>query len=96
MVDGGGNPLANVNVTMNINGVFYTRMTNEWGIARLNINLGPGNYVLTVTNQFGHSYSNNIVVLPTLSAKDLYMNYKDGSQFKVNLLNGKVVRLCGL
>ena len=89
LLDGLGNPLANVNVTMNINGVFYTRMTNGEGIVRLNINLDPGKYILTLTNQFGFSSSYNIVVLPTLSAKDLYMNYKDGSQFKVNLLDGR-------
>ena len=63
-------------------------MTNWEGIVRLNINLDPGKYILTLTNQFGFSSSFNIVVLPTLSAKDLYMNYKDGSQFKVNLLDG--------
>ena len=46
-VKGTGAALANTNVTFNINGVFYTRETNENGTATLNINLMPGKYVLT-------------------------------------------------
>ena len=47
MIDGEGNPVSGVNITMNINGVFYNRTTNENGTARLNINLPPGEYILT-------------------------------------------------
>jgi hypothetical protein len=87
LVDGKGNPLANVNVTMNINGVFYTRKTNDLGIAKLNINLSPGEYILTATHPNGLRISNNITVLPILFAEDLEMKYKDGSKFKVLLLD---------
>ena len=34
-------------VTFNINGVFYTRTTDANGYAALNINLNPGNYIIT-------------------------------------------------
>ena len=34
-------------VTFNINGVFYERTTNESGIAKLNINLEPKDYIIT-------------------------------------------------
>ena len=47
LLDGQGNPLKNTNVTFNINGVFYNRTTDENGIARLNINLMSGEYIIT-------------------------------------------------
>ena len=47
-LDKQGNPVANnTTVTFNINGVFYTRYTNENGTAKLNINLIPANYIIT-------------------------------------------------
>ncbi len=46
-VDGAGNPLVNTKVKFNINGVLYTRETNGEGVAKLNINLNPGEYILT-------------------------------------------------
>ena len=63
-LDGNGNPLVGVNVTFNINGVFYTMVTDENGIARLNINLNPGNYIITAIHPNGQMISNNIVVIP--------------------------------
>ncbi|MBQ9025806.1 MAG: adhesin, partial [Methanobrevibacter sp.] len=36
-----------VNVTFNINGVFYIRTTDASGVAGLNINLLPGEYIIT-------------------------------------------------
>lgn len=49
-VDSKGNPLKNTDVKININGVFYTRTTDSKGVARMNINLNPGTYVLTAKN----------------------------------------------
>lgn len=49
-IDTSGNPLANRAVTFNINGVFYTRNTDDSGYAKLNINLRPGTYILTAYN----------------------------------------------
>ncbi len=52
-VDGQGKPLANQNVTFNVNGVFYHRVSDANGIASLNINLIPGEYVITsIWNDF--------------------------------------------
>ena len=81
-LDGYGMPLANTNVTFNINGVFYTRSTNENGVARLNINLNPNIYILTAYNpNDGYEYSNTIKVLPTIVSNDLSKLYLDGNQF---------------
>lgn len=49
VLDGLGNPLSGVNVTFNINGVLYDRLTNINGIASLNIRLMPGEYIITST-----------------------------------------------
>ena len=90
LIDGEGNPVNNTNITMNINGVFYDRTTNENGTARLNINLIPGDYILTAIDPFtGLMMSYNITVLPTLNATDLEMTYKDGSTFNVTVLDGQ-------
>lgn len=46
-LDGQGNPLANQNVSFNVNGVFYHKVTDKDGIASLNIRLMAGQYIIT-------------------------------------------------
>ncbi|WP_407432593.1 Ig-like domain repeat protein, partial [Methanobrevibacter sp.] len=84
----GGYVGAGEEVKFNINGVFYTRTTNATGHAKLNINLGQGNYTVT-TYYKDCGRGNNIEVLPILSADDLVMKYRDGSQFKAKLVDGQ-------
>ena len=86
VLDDVGNPLSGVDVTFNINGVFYTRTSNADGIASLNINLNPGDYIITA-EYGGLRVSNNIKVLSILEASDLVMNYLDGSTFNVKVLD---------
>ena len=89
-LDSEGNPLADSNVTFNINGVFYTRQTNASGVAGMNINLIPGSYIITATNpNTTEMYSNTIKVLSILSASDLSMTYRDGSKFNLTVLDGQ-------
>ena len=84
-----GNPVgAGENVTFNINGVFYTRQTNESGQAKLNINLQPGEYIITAEYNECR-VSNNITVLPVLFAKDLVKKYGTSDQFRALLLDGQ-------
>ena len=78
----------NKNVTFNINGVFYNRITDSNGVARLNINLRPGNYIITTIFE-GLTIGNNINVLPTLVTSDLSMKYLDGSKFTAQTLDGQ-------
>ena len=47
ILDGQGRPYASQTVKFNINGVFYTKTTESDGIARLNINLLAGEYIIT-------------------------------------------------
>jgi len=79
---------AGESVTFNINGVFYTRTTDESCIAKLNINLEPGEYIITATYA-GCSVSNKITVLPILSANDLVKKYGSSDQFVANLVGGE-------
>ena len=46
-LDGQGKPLANQNVTFNINGVFYNKVTNDNGVASLTMRLMSGKYIIT-------------------------------------------------
>ena len=48
IVDNYGTPLSNVTVNITVNGVTYQRTSNENGTINMNINLNPGNYILTV------------------------------------------------
>ena len=61
LVDGKGTPLANANIRFNINGVFYDRPTDENGIARLNIRLMPGEYI--ITSQYGEAVTSNKITI---------------------------------
>ena len=89
VLDDGGNPVgAGEKVTFNINGVLYERVTNATGHAKLNINLNPGEYIITATYK-GLMVSNTINVLPVMEAKDLVMSYNDGSKFEAKLFDGQ-------
>ena len=75
-------------VRFNINGVIYERTTNASGIAKLNINLQPGDYIITAEYK-GCVVSNNIKVLSVLNATDITMKYRDGTKFEAKLLDGQ-------
>ncbi|SDA37087.1 Ig-like domain repeat protein [Methanobrevibacter millerae] len=74
-------------VRFNINGVFYTRSTDENGYVKMNINLQPGDYVITAEYN-GCMVSNNIVVKPVLYANDLIKKYGTSDQFRALLIDG--------
>jgi hypothetical protein len=84
-----GNPVgAGVTVRFNINGVFYERQTDENGIAKLNLNLQPGDYIITAEYE-GCMVSNDISILPVLSANDLIKKYGSQDSFVANLVDGQ-------
>ena len=84
-----GKPVgAGETVSFNINGVVYKRTTDASGIAKININLAPGDYVITAEYK-GFTVANNITVLPVLSAKDITMKYRDGTKFVATLVDGQ-------
>ena len=96
-LDSDGKALTNTDVKFNINGVFYTRVTDENGIARLNIRLDPASYIITAYNPVtGEQKANNITVLPRIIAKDLSMKYLDGSTFNAALVDGQGKAISGV
>ena len=89
LLDDKGKPLgAGVSVRLNINGVFYTRTSNEFGYVKMNINLNPGEYIITAEYN-GLMASNKIKVLPVIETKNLVMRYRDGSKFEAKILDGQ-------
>ncbi|MBQ1985870.1 MAG: hypothetical protein II230_06160 [Clostridia bacterium] len=62
LVDGQGRPYSGKTVTFNINGVIYAKTTDSEGLAKLNIALMPGEYIITSTSPNGNSISNKITV----------------------------------
>ena len=96
-LDSNGKALANTDVKFNINGVFYTRVTDENGIARLNIRLDPASYIITAYNPVtGEQKANEVTVLPRIIAKDLSMKYLDGSTFNATLVDGQGKAISGV
>ena len=88
--DTSGNLLKNTDVNFNINGVFYTRKTNDWGVAKLNINLNPGDYIITAFNPVStERYANLIKVLPSIVAYDLTKYYRNASKLTFKLLDNQ-------
>ena len=87
-IDTEGNPLKNTDVEFNINGVFYKRPTNDRGVARMNINLNPGEYIITAKNpSTDEMYTNLITVLTNFAEhNDLTKYYKNASQYRIRIL----------
>ena len=96
-LDSDGNALANTTVKFNINGVFYTRVTDENGMASLNIRLDPNSYIITAYNpKTGEQRANEVTVLPRIIAEDLSMKYLDGSSFNATLVDGQGKAVAGV
>lgn len=104
LTDDAGNPIANekINITIKCpsypNGVTYTRVTNNDGIAVLPIGLIVGDYSITTVYQGNELYdsivvNSKITVLPTIIGGDLTKYYKNGTQYYVTLVNNKGVPL---
>ena len=87
LLDNHGKVDSGKTITFNINGVFYHRTTDVNGIARLNLNLGLGKYIITA-EYGGLMVSNNIEILSIIESNDLVMKFHDGSKFHVKLLDG--------
>jgi parallel beta-helix repeat protein len=82
-------PISNQNILININGVIYERITDENGIAKLNIRLHPGNYQFSV-NYLGNSYYNSFNLEDTVLIKEI-----SGSKVKTNLTGINLVQTFG-
>lgn len=89
-----GNPLANMNVTISINGRDYIRQSDENGTASIAINLDSKNYTVVTTfggtsKYFGTRSNNTVSILSTLISKDIVKYYRNGTQFYATVLDFK-------
>ena len=89
-VDTKGNLMKNTEVKFNINGVFYTRTTDENGVAKMNINLPPKDegYIITAENPDStEKYTNVIKVLPSIVENhDLTKYYRNESKYTLRII----------
>ena len=86
--------LANKNVKLTLYGKTYTVKTNTKGVAYLNVGaLKPATYTVKYSyssvGSKDYNYGSNKIVISKqtaiISAKNLVMNYKDGSVYKITL-----------
>ena len=85
-----GKVLKNTAVKFKLNGKEYSAKTNKKGVAKLAINLKPGNYVVSQKNPKTSQTTANLIQIKTiLETKDLTMTENDGSKFSVKVLNDK-------
>lgn len=83
--DPSNQPIIGENVIININGVDYTRATDENGMASIAINLDPADYPITAryNGSFGaNSTSASVHVLSTVSGNDIVKMYKNATQYQ--------------
>lgn len=89
-----GNPLANMNVTISINGRDYVKQSDENGTASLGLNLESKNYTVVTafggtSKYFGTRSNNTVSILSTLLSKDIVKYYRNGTQFYATVLDFK-------
>ena len=83
-------PLTNKTIEIEINGRTYNRITDNNGIAKLNINLPVGKYKTFFTFKGDNEYKSSkghvqVFVNPKIETSDLNMSEKDGSKFTATL-----------
>ncbi len=89
-VDTSGSLIKNTDVKFNINGVFYTRTTDDNGVAKMNINLPPkpDGYIITAENPNSTELHTNVIkVLPSIVENyDLTKYYKNASKYTLRII----------
>ena len=93
-------PVCDKKVIININGVEYTRKTDNDGVARLNINLRPGVYDSHIVfDDVDYEYVKTftkVVINPVIDSSDLSMVEGDGSRYGVRLCDVNGVNVSGV
>ena len=89
------NPIANTNITINVNGKNYTRTTDKNGNAYMTLNLQPKDYTISATynNDPSVNTTNIVSVNPIIIANNIVKYYKNGTQFQAKLVdsNGNIL-----
>ena len=93
LTDGNNNPISRVVIKITVVGKFYSRITDDNGVASLPINLAPGIYDISADYEGNEDYANAFInrtvtvtkAIAILSAENIVMTYKDGSALLVTL-----------
>ncbi|MCF0226460.1 MAG: hypothetical protein HUK28_03980, partial [Methanobrevibacter sp.] len=94
ILDSQGNAAKDQKISININGIMYSRTTDSQGIAKLNINLAPGDYIITVKYN-NLQVSKEIKVLPTIKSENIQMTPYNRKPFKITALDNNGNPLSG-
>ena len=81
-------PVKDASVSITINGVSYTKVTDKSGKISIPITLNSGSYVATAKYN-DIQIKNTIKVLPVISASDVTTTYKSTAQYKAKFLDGQ-------
>lgn len=84
VTDNDGNLVSNQNIIFNIFGVNYTKITDDKGIAKLKINLDPGNYVITTL------FTGNDLYGPTSVVNNVFIRNTETIFIQEGLNNDKI------
>ena len=83
-----GKLLKNTAIKFKLNNKNYTVKTNNKGVAKLNINLKPGKYIISSINtKSGETISKIITIKSLIVTKDLTMDENNTGKFNVKVLN---------
>lgn len=81
-LNGIGKGINNTNFVINIDGTNYFATTNDEGIFYFDLNLNPGNHIISVTNPHDGLYeSYKLTVLPTITVNPLVKVLGDGKYY---------------
>lgn len=87
LIDEDGNcSLANKTIDIVINNRDYTVVTDNDGVARIDLSLNPGKYSVTASfagdeNYISSNLSTKITILPSIQAKDIVKYYKGSTKY---------------
>lgn len=89
IVDYYGKGIAGKKVLITINGITYTKITDNQGIASLAINLNSGNYTAHVeAEEFKFSKNVTVEVRPTIFGNDVAKVFRNGTNYYGLFLDG--------
>ena len=80
ITDSLNNPIVNQSVKITINGIKYTRNTDNNGLASLALNLNSGIYNVTISAS-DITVKSTVTILSTINSSDLEKVFRNASQF---------------
>lgn len=86
ITDSEGNVIASQIVQIKLNGITYTEITNNDGIATINLDLNVGKYSATILVN-NKKINTNIIIKSTIQAFTMIRGYNSGLDYQATLLN---------